>query len=342
MQPAAVFDPAVHLAYKQPASRVTMAELGLADVGISPIAVTAPFPLFTLEGVTELRRNILSDAVIDKFTVSSYLSAFQGREFTKNVAPFVHAAWTSPEVIAAVSEAAGIELVPVMECELGHTNFQLGELGKAGVKLSPLVPQALVTPSVTVSDLAKYQALSDAEDGNGADNVVVWHYDSYPFVAVLMLSDVSQMIGGETALQCGDGSIRKARGPSVGSCVVMQGRHVKHAALRAYNSGERITMVTSFRAKDPLVRDASVLTTIHPITKRNRINYQWTLYRMKLLAERFTAMANKLEDQKAAFGGDLDDADGQGGSEVVNVADTQKWLEEQVEYLTMTGTQLMP
>lgn len=67
----------------------------------------------------------------------------------------------------------------------------------------------------------------------------------------------------------------KARGPAVGHAVVMQGRHVKHAALRAYNSAERITMVspsagwtsgrlthlhpqvTSFRAKDPLVRDAS-------------------------------------------------------------------------------------
>ncbi|KAM0746599.1 hypothetical protein T439DRAFT_134833 [Meredithblackwellia eburnea MCA 4105] len=342
LQPAVEFDAKKHLCYEPPASRITMKELALEDVGISPIAVTAPFPLFNLDGVTELRRNILSDEVIDKFTVSSYLSAFQGREFTKNVAPFVHAAWTSPEVIAAVSEAAGIELVPVMECELGHTNYQLGDLGKDGVKLSPITPQPLENLGVTVSDLDKYQALADADDGNRPDNVVVWHYDSYPFVCVLMLSDVSQMIGGETALQCGDGRVVKARGPGVGHCVVMQGRHVKHAALRAYNSGERITMVTSFRAKDSLVRDASVLTTIHPITKRNRINYQWTLYRMKLLAERFTAMANKLESQKAAFGGDLDDADGKGGSEVVNVAETQKWLEEQIEYLTMTGSQLMP
>lgn len=90
-----------------------MADLSLEDVGISPIGVTAPFPLFTVAGVTELRRDILSDKVIDNFTVSSYLAAFQGREFTQDVAPFVHAAWTSPEVIRAVSEAAGIELVPV-------------------------------------------------------------------------------------------------------------------------------------------------------------------------------------------------------------------------------------
>lgn len=125
-----------------------MKDLALEDDGISPIGVTAPFPLFTREGVTELRRNILSQEVLDKFTVSSYISAFQGesavspgvegspsavvssrdlsltldlfyaiftsgREFTKDVAPFVHAAWTSPEVIRAVSEAAGIDLVPV-------------------------------------------------------------------------------------------------------------------------------------------------------------------------------------------------------------------------------------
>ena len=85
-----------------------------------------------------------------------------------------------------------------------------------------------------------------------------------------------------------------------------------------------------------------MLTTIHPITKRNRINFQWTLYRYKLLAERFTAMAAKLESQKAALGNDADDADGKGGSEIIVVPETQKWLEEQIEYLQMTGSPLMP
>ncbi|KAL8283877.1 hypothetical protein RQP46_005309 [Phenoliferia psychrophenolica] len=339
MSAAAKFDPLKHLCYEEPKSRTTMKELGLEDEGISPIAVTAPFPLFTLAGVTELRRDILSDEVMERFTVSSLLSAFQGREFTKGVAPFVHAAWNSPEVIAAVSQAAGIDLVPVMECELGHTNYQLGESGKAGVRLSPLTPVPSDLPGVQVTDIGTYQALADADDGSsttGTHNVVDFHYDSYPFVCVLMLSDVSKMIGGETALQ-----VVKARGPGVGHCVVMQGRHVKHAALRAYNTDERITMVTSFRAKDPLVRDTSNLYTIHAVTKRNRINYQWTLYRMKLLAERFAAMAARLEEEKGSFGGDADDADGQGGSEVVRVPETQAWLEEQVEYLQMTSSQLM-
>ena len=30
----------------------------------------------------------------------------------------------------------------------------------------------------------------------------------------------------------------KVRGPSVGSAVVLQGRHVKHVALRSYNAPE--------------------------------------------------------------------------------------------------------
>lgn len=133
-----------------------------------------------------------------------------------------------------------------MDIELGHTNYQLGDKGAAGIKDTPIEP-SLQELGVAVSDLAKFQELADKEDGNSPDNVVSWHYDSYPFVCVLMLSDVSSMIGGETALQCGDGRIAKARGPGVGNCVVMQGSVIKHAALRAYNAGERITMVTSFR-----------------------------------------------------------------------------------------------
>ena len=45
--------------------------------------------------------------------------------------------------------------------------------------------------------------------------IVGWHKDSYPFVCVLMLSDCSTMIGGETALLRGDGGIEKVRGPAM-------------------------------------------------------------------------------------------------------------------------------
>lgn len=45
--------------------------------------------------------------------------------------------------------------------------------------------------------------------------VVGWHTDSYPFVCVLMLSDCTNMVGGETALQTASGEIMKVRGPEM-------------------------------------------------------------------------------------------------------------------------------
>jgi hypothetical protein len=45
--------------------------------------------------------------------------------------------------------------------------------------------------------------------------IVDWHTDSYPFVCVTMLSDCTNMVGGETALRKADGSIMKVRGPGM-------------------------------------------------------------------------------------------------------------------------------
>ena len=45
--------------------------------------------------------------------------------------------------------------------------------------------------------------------------VVGWHTDSYPFVCVTMLSDCTDMVGGETALRTGDGNVMKVRGPEM-------------------------------------------------------------------------------------------------------------------------------
>jgi hypothetical protein len=45
------------------------------------------------------------------------------------------------------------------------------------------------------------------------DAIVGWHRDSYHFVCVLMMSDTTGMVGGETALRTGNGEIKKVRGP---------------------------------------------------------------------------------------------------------------------------------
>lgn len=60
-------------------------------------------------------------------------------------------------------------------------------------------------------------ALSSEED---EEAIVGWHRDSYPFVCVLMMSDTTGMIGGETALRTGTGEIKKVRGPQkVRTCI---------------------------------------------------------------------------------------------------------------------------
>ena len=51
-----------------------------------------------------------------------------------------------------------------------------------------------------------------------------------------------------------------------GCAVVLQGRYIEHQALRAFGAQERITMVTSFRPRSPMIRDDTVLNTVRPVS----------------------------------------------------------------------------
>ena len=120
-------------------------------------------------------------------------------------APFVYDAWRSPEVLAIVSQIAGVELVPQMDFEIAHMNVSVQTEEEKQAALAAL----------------KEKASRDADEGVSGcpwedDRPIVdWHTDSYPFVCVLMLSDCTHMIGGETALRCGNGEIMKVRGPGM-------------------------------------------------------------------------------------------------------------------------------
>lgn len=140
--------------------------------------------------------------------------------------------------------------------------------------------------------------------------IVDWHTDSYPFVCVTMLSDCTDMIGGETALKTGDGDVMKVRGPQMvsvflslhrklsnhfeGCAVILQGRFIEHQALRALGTTERITMVTSFRPRDPTVRDDTVLTTVRPISDLSQLYFQFSEYRLEMLQERICIQLEKM------------------------------------------------
>jgi hypothetical protein len=60
-----------HLAFEPPANITTMEEIGLQGQGISPNAVSDPFPLFTKEAMLQMRREVFSDQVLNECRYSS-------------------------------------------------------------------------------------------------------------------------------------------------------------------------------------------------------------------------------------------------------------------------------
>lgn len=110
-------------------------------------------------------------------------------------APFVYDTWKSPEVLRIISSIAGIELVPAIDLEIAHINL-----------------------SAQSQEEMEGELRAVKEKGEQELSAVAWHTDSYPFVCVTMLSDCTDMIGGETALRTGTGDIIKVRGPQMVCC----------------------------------------------------------------------------------------------------------------------------
>ncbi|KAK4940479.1 hypothetical protein LTR10_019463 [Elasticomyces elasticus] len=284
------FVPAQHLRFQSPDKIWTMEEIGMADKGVSSTAVSVPFPLFTEEAVHQMRAEVLSQPVWDNCKYSSNLAQCQLRGFAPEYAPFIYDVWHSPEVLAIVSKIAGVELVPAMDFEIAHIN-----ISSTGDKEQEDVKQAF-----------QEKEHREADEGVGGcpfedDRPILdWHTDSYPFVCVTMLSDCTNMIGGETALRKGDGEVMKVRGPGMGHAVVLQGRYIEHQALRAFGGSERITSVTSFRPKSAFVRDDTVLTTVRPISDLSELYSQYAEYRLEMLEERVRGHLKAIRDDKRA------------------------------------------
>lgn len=120
-------------------------------------------------------------------------------------APFVYDAWTNPKTLAIISQVAGVDLVPVMDFEIGHVNLSVQSEEEKTKALAATVEKQ------------SWKAEKDMPDYHLEDNdpIVDWHTDSYPFVCVTMLSDCTNMVGGETALRKGNGEVVKVRGPQM-------------------------------------------------------------------------------------------------------------------------------
>lgn len=95
--------------------------------------------------------------------------------------------------------------MPALPYEIAHINFSSKSEAEARQELAKAKEQLLRE--------------SEVEGSNGCQEttktpIVGWHTDSYPFVCVLMMSNVDDMIGGETAIRKVNGEVIKVRGPS--------------------------------------------------------------------------------------------------------------------------------
>ncbi|CAD6448068.1 4b165af3-a11f-449d-9a36-0b7041e3eaf1 [Sclerotinia trifoliorum] len=265
-----------HIQYEEPSYIHSMEEIGYsATSGVSPIAVSEPFRLFTEEAVNIMREEIFDKEVQEKYSYTSDIAPKQLRGYAPDHGKFIYEAWKHPETLAIISKIAGVDLVPVMDYEIGHINLSVP--GKRKDHDS--------------------SALISEEDEKP---IVGWHRDSYPFVCVLMMSDTTGMVGGETALRTGYGDIKKVRGPSKGCAVVLQGRYIDHQALQAFGGQERITMVTSFRPRSPHVRDDTVLTTVRPVSNLSDLYGQTVEYQLENAEARIRLMLKELRDSMKA------------------------------------------
>lgn len=267
-------DPLEQLKYHQ-TRRLTMAELGLTNKNqISPIGVSDPFPLFTEEATDLmkmecLRKNVFLKYARELFNSTSGLDCIvRGYAKTRGNAntQFIHDAWKHPKTVELISTMAGVELEVIMDYEIAQVNI-----------------------GVTPKEVAEQQRSSVAPTDD-MPAIIGWHYDSYPFVCVLMVSDTTDMVGGETYLRMGNNELACVSGPQKGSAAVLQGRLIEHLANKPSGACERITMVTSYRAKKSTVHEGSVLSTVKPEinfgTRPDDFYPEWIKYRSQVIKER--------------------------------------------------------
>ncbi|EON65023.1 hypothetical protein W97_04258 [Coniosporium apollinis CBS 100218] len=314
------FDPAKHLAFTPPSQIIKMKDLGFSEtVGVSPVAVSEPFQMFSSEAIQQMRAEILKPEVMEQCNYRSNIAACQLRGYSSRYAPFIHDAWTHPDTLAIVSKIAGVDLVPVMNFEIGHINISVKTEEQSKSELAAIARQKRL--------FADDEGIAGCpwEDDRP---VVGWHTDSYPFVCVLMLSDCTNMVGGETALQTGYGDILKVRGPQMGCAVVLQGRYITHQALRALGAQERITMVTSFRPRSAHIADDTVLTSVRPISDLSELYYEFGEYRMEILEERLRAKLKHLRERRQA-------------GKKLDTKDFKKFLAEQEAFLKHMNNEML-
>ncbi|KAF7563901.1 hypothetical protein G7046_g218 [Stylonectria norvegica] len=335
------FDAAKHLDFSPPSTVLTMKDLFLEPTALSPVATTEPFSFMSHEAVLEHRREIFSPEVLDNCLHYVRPGSVQVRGMAPRYASFIHKFWNSPEVLEIVSSIAGVDLIPAMDYETGHVNVQIGPGGLDAVRKTPIEPPMATEDAIR--DFEKNKSKKQVVTDQTAP-IVEWHKDSHPWVCVVMLSDARNMSGGETELMKGDGTTLKVKAPQMGCAVLLQGRYITHTAAPVTNMPERVTLVTSFRPRDPMMLDETTHANIRDCSQLSELYYQWTTYRLDVLAQRATNTANALrkryeENVKAS---DPEGKQGMCRVETVNLGEVEEWANAQIKYIQETLHEMRP
>ncbi|KIW18549.1 hypothetical protein PV08_02837 [Exophiala spinifera] len=314
-----VFDPKVHLACELPTKSFTFEDLNLQPSATSAkIAATLPFPILSAEGVRAYRRSLFTTKVLHNCAGTpgpGALTLRNAAEYSKFIKQF----WTHPETIRLLSEAAGVPLRIVMPTEIGHTNIQT-----KGGTIGEMVSELSVEPQTTKVPLTDEDR---AYDPLKTSTIIPWHYDSYPYVCVIMLSDTEGMLGGETYIKTGDGvPMKVVEGPTLGHGVILQGGQVQHLAARGIGVTERISTITSFCADVPGVYDSSHITNVRVYSDRPVLYRQWTQYRLEKMKREIDTLLDEISTAPTLY----------------DVQRVHDFAADQVEYLKRTAHQLIP
>ncbi|KAK1625413.1 hypothetical protein BDP81DRAFT_463939 [Colletotrichum phormii] len=192
----------------------------------------------------------------------------------------------------------------VWENCLHSTRFAPCQLRGHCPKYAPFMNQAWKNPK-TLAVISQVAGEKNQEKAGDNTSVTKWHYDAFPFVCVVMMSDATNM----------------------GSAVIPQGRYVEHQALAAIGGAERITMITSFRPRNPCVKDDSVLTSIRPISEHSELYYQWAKYRVEVVQERLKTFLKTLAEDNE-------------GDKPTNVRRIKEFLAQQQDYIGITNEEI--
>lgn len=114
--------------------------------------------------------------------------------------------------------------------------------------------------------------------------------------------------------------------------------------MTALNMPERITVVTSFRPKNPLILDESTNMNTRIESNTAELYYQWTTYRLEVLAQRAQIAADELRARykQNVLATDPEGKPGMCVKDTVDHMEMVAWVGEQKKYMDATVHEIRP